>query len=187
MTPGTLAAWIFFTSIAAFACWLYYSTVLPSIRSWARLDLFRLRDELRQLVIDGRLPESDKAFGVLDADLSSMIATISHVDVVTILMLGHTVASEEIDSAVDKRYKIVFDHEMEDIKSIDRRAMRIIFVALVFNSLVWLPLLFVAALALLLGALVKTGIDGLKARFYRDMTRAALAGEDSSFQHLRAA
>lgn len=183
MNPESLGTIVFVAAIGGFLCWVYYSTVLPSIRFCLRLDLFRLRDDLRQLVIDGDLSEEDEAFGILDTDLSSMVSGMSDVDIPSLIFRGWSIDRLEFAEFVKRRVEIVCTHRLQEIRRIDGQAMKTFAIAFCLNSL---PMIAILIVPLLAWAIVQTTITrvatSVKLVLYEWVIRAALAGEDSSLR-----
>lgn len=187
MNPESLATTIFVTTILCFLCWLYHSTILPSIRYGLRLSLFRLRDELRQLVMDGDLQENDEAFYILDADLSNMISGVSRYDVTTARVPITESDKQKVQEFVRRRHELICTHRLSQIRRIDGEALSIMSSAFVLNSLV---ISLVILPFFLVAAFVREGINkcvfGMKAMFYNWMARASIGEEDSPLtQYLR--
>lgn len=180
MNPDTLALTIFVTLILSFICWLYHSTILPSIRYGLRLDLFRLRDELRQMVIDGLLQEEDPAFPILDAQLSSMISHVSRFDITIAFTRVKEAERKKIEEFAEKRHGLVCEHRLPEVQRIDRQAFLVMSAAFVLNSLIIsllaIPVLLVMALVT---AGIKKCVSGLKTMFYGWMMVASFEEEDN--------
>ncbi len=67
MTPHTIADIIFWSCFASVAIFVYQGIILPGIRMSLRYRVFALRDQLRKLVIEGRIEENDNYMRVMEA------------------------------------------------------------------------------------------------------------------------
>lgn len=147
---------IFCVAIIVVVIFVYQAAILPGIRMTLRYRAFALRDELRSLVIDGVVKESNPAFQLLHQQLNFMCVSMSRFDLARLAQSRKSM-DEDGKAQVAAALKTMEDAPVE-IKKILEESVKIYMQALTFNSL----LFFVAAtICLAVGLLLRVGIKRL--------------------------
>lgn len=134
-----LADSIFYGLIVAFAFLIYQAAILPGIRQTLRFEIFKLRDELRSLVVQGVIAEQDKGFVLLHGHLNFMVSSLPRFDV-----YGAFRALESLDA--EKREEIgrrlqLLQETPAQIRGIYEQSLKVFVKALILNSLLFFILL----------------------------------------------
>lgn len=141
----TLIICIYFLGIMALVIWIYQAIILPSIRQELRFKLFRQRDELRELVIAGKLKEDGAVFRGLHRRLNVSISAIPIFDFAFVSTL------ETNDPKLrerSQRFQDLIGQSIPEAQEIFHDALVVMTRALIFNSLFWFAWLLVAAMPL---------------------------------------
>ncbi len=134
----TFLAWsILGLAVAGFLAWIYQAIILPMEQQRIRFELFKLRDDLRQLVVDEKIKEDSAAFQLLHNGLNVFVRTASQFDLCLLTKVEK--ASEK------KEQKRRFEHMQEqidksipEVKEIFDKSVRVMATALILNSVVLL-------------------------------------------------
>ncbi len=117
---------------------IYESIFLPNKRLELRYDLFKIRDQLRQIKAQKKLEVSDKVFENLD---NSICSTIQHLPYFKLSLLFEAEKRFERDdkmrSKVQKKIKIIEDCNVEEVRLIHERLSTISMRAIVLNAGGW--------------------------------------------------
>lgn len=126
------------------AVWVYHAILLPSIRQRLRFDLFRLRDETRQLVLDGVIKEDGAVFRYLHRQLNLMIAAVPKFDFALVTRIRMADIAE-IEKRAEEKRKLIEDSNVQ-VRQIYDNALKVMAIALAANSGFWFLLFAIAAI-----------------------------------------
>ena len=134
----TVLAWLILgLAVAGFLVWIYQAIILPMEQQRIRFELFKLRDDLRQLVVDEKTKEDSAAFQLLHSSLNAFIRTAPQFDLCLLIKVEK--ASET------KEQKRRFEHMQEqihksipEVKEVFDKSVRVMAAALILNSVVLL-------------------------------------------------
>jgi hypothetical protein len=160
MSTYYIAELIFWTGVASLIILVYQLALLPGIRLILRYRSFSLRDQLRLLVINGKIEESNPAFQLLHHRLNYMCVSMNRYDLARLIHSIKTMNDErraEIEAG-----RQVMEGASEEIKKIYEESLGICVRALIFNSLFFFV---ISTICLTLFLLVKVGIRRLKQAF----------------------
>ena len=162
MTAQTIANFIFWGCFAAVSVFVYQGILLPGIRLSLRYRVFELRDQLRRLVIEEKLVESDKAFQLLHSRLNSMCTTLSRFDLARVIQASHQL--DEEGRARVTNYLRVMESSPEEVQKIFKESLNVVTLALACNSL----FIFIAAsVCLLVAVAVQSSFQHVKELFLK--------------------
>lgn len=136
---------IFILGMMAFVIWVYQAIILPSIRQELRFKLFRQRDELRELVIAGKLKEDSAVFRGLHQRLNVSISAIPVFDFAFVSTLE---TSDPKLRERSQRFQDLMGQSIPEAQQIFHDALVVMTRALIFNSLFWFTWLLIAAIPL---------------------------------------
>jgi hypothetical protein len=162
MTPYTIADIIFWSCFASVAIFVYQGIILPGIRMSLRYRVFALRDQLRKLVIEGRIEENDKAFQLLHDRLNFMCISLSRLDLARVIQ-----ASSSLDDETKARvanYMRVMEAAPDEVQKIFKESLNVIMLALTCNSLF---IFVISATCLLVGITLKSSFRHVKELFWQ--------------------
>jgi hypothetical protein len=157
MTPHNIANLVFWGCLVCGVIFVYQGIILPSIRLGLRYRLFKLRDQLRRLVIEGKVEESDRAFQVLHDRLNFMSKSLARFDLVR---AAH--ASRNLDEESRARvasYLQVMETASPEVQNIYKESRNVLMLALTFNSLFFFVF---ASLCLFVIVSIKSGLQAVK-------------------------
>ncbi len=137
-----LAYSIFILGILSFLIWIYQAIVLPGIRQRLRFSLFRLRDETRELVIAGRLKEDSAVFRGLHKRLNMVIKAVPAIDIALLYAVQDQHPDIE-DRAL--RFEKLVDGSIPEVRAIFHNVLKVVTIALIANSFLWVVWVFIAA------------------------------------------
>jgi hypothetical protein len=141
-----LVSGVFFLTLLHF---IYESILAPSFRLHLRFQLFRLRDELRNLKID-RTGLDDRHFYYLQDSINTLIANLARFDAATLARIEAELRRNSgLRQRSTARSKVMDDCDVAEARLIRRKCNQIGAAALVVNSGGWaiyvVPVLFVLA------------------------------------------
>lgn len=148
---------IFFLFALALFHFVYESIIAPSIRLELRFELFKMRDELRQLKIEHSKSLDNKHFNYLQDSLNTLIANLYRFDIG--LMASVTAELErdpELKERVEARSRIMDDCNIPRARALRHLSLRIAKKAFIVNAGGW-------AVFLVPVAIVSMGYAQLKA------------------------
>lgn len=157
MSPNFTASLIFWGTIACLGVFIYQAIILPSIRLHYRYRIFELRDQLRRLVIEGRVREDDKAFQLLHDRLNVMCVSLHRIDLVRVVQASTSL--DEEGRARVAHYVNVMTSAPEEVQRIYKHSLDVFMFTLSFNSLLFFVL---ASLVLLFVVATKSSLRALK-------------------------
>jgi len=134
---------LFILGILSLMIWVYQAIILPSIRQRLRFELFDLRDQTRELVIAGKLKEQSAVFHHLHRSLNVLIKAVPGFDFAFLSRI------EIDDPDVNKRaaqFQQLMDESIPEVRQIFHRAVTVMAVALIANSLFWFNMMLFAAI-----------------------------------------
>jgi hypothetical protein len=148
---------------------MYESTLAPSFRLQLRFELFRLRDELRNLKME-RKNLDDKHFHYLQGSINTLIANLARFDAATIARIDAELQRDpELRKRSEARCKVMDDCDVAEARLIRRKCNLIGMKALAVNSGGW-------SIYILPGVFVLVGLSELKRRI-----KAVLSISESDF------
>lgn len=148
---------------------MYESTLAPSFRLQLRFELFRLRDDLRDLK-STRKDLDDKHFHYLQDSINTLIANLARFDAATLARIEVEFQRDpELRKRTEARCKVMNDCDVAEARLIRRKCNRIGVKALAVNSGGW-------SIYILPGVFVLVGLSEFKRRI-----KAALAISESDF------
>lgn len=128
---------------------IYEAIIAPSMRFKARLDLFRLRDELRSMKIKHGDTLDDKHFNYLQDSINSTINMIPRFELMTISMMMVALKKDSyLEKKLQERLKVLDDCVIPDVIEIRKRSMDIALRAYFINSGMWFCYLLPIAISL---------------------------------------
>jgi len=133
MNSNLIAETVFWATLASIVLAIYQSAILPSIRLQIRCEIFQLRDRLRQLVISGKVSESDKAFILLHDQLNFLACNLFRYDLLRVTQSINNMTRDQT-TRVEVCVKIMEEAD-EDIRAIYRESVGAMMRTIVFNSL----------------------------------------------------
>jgi hypothetical protein len=120
---------------------VYEGIVLPSYRMKLRHDAFELRDELRTLVLDGRIDRNDLAFEVVETGLNNLARRVHMLSFNVHRQMRRMYTEDEtFRRRVDARHEALKSSSNEDLRRIVIKADRIFERAFVANAGGWFVL-----------------------------------------------
>jgi hypothetical protein len=162
-----VASGVFYGMIAAFVYFLYQAAILPGIRQMLRFEIFKLRDNLRSLVVEGVVKEQNDAVVLLEDHLNFMLSNLPRFDAYSAFRALRS--GEEKKSKEMKRYLEVMANAPNEVRVIYEGSLKTFMKAMAFNSFfVFAILTFVIVTVTLcrVGAL-KVG-ESVRAKAQRD-------------------
>jgi len=151
--------------IASLIIWIYQAIILPSVRQRVRFELFCLRDRTRRLVIEGKLREKHAAFRNLHGALNTLIKAVPAFDYSLVL------AMQTSDAEILKRraeFGRIIEDSIPEIREIYQKALTVMTIMLIFNSLFWFTLKLVSAIPIAIPQgifmLCNIAFNGIKSR-----------------------
>jgi len=156
--------------------WVHQAIILPSIRQRLRFGLFALRDELRGLVINERVKESDPGFVSLHTQLNLMVFAVPRCDISMLYLAKRN--SEELRKLSEK-LRAQIEQSSPEVQEIYAKALDLLARAFVANSV-----FFILWIALVLGApaAVTHGLRQLRCQLIQMVEPLfALRGNDVRF------
>jgi hypothetical protein len=152
-----IAELLFWSAILAMVVLVYQLAVLPGIRLSLRYTTFTLRDELRDLVIQGVVKESNPAFDLLHDRLTFMCASLSTYDLARLIQ-GMSRMDDKDRQRVEAALRVM-EQAPPEIKKIYAESLHVYLKALIFNSLFFFA---VATISVGIGTAIKVGMRQLK-------------------------
>lgn len=117
---------------------LYESVILPSIRMYIRDELFKLRDEIRNLKITGIDKSEEKAFWFVHDGINNFLTKIPNITIYSLFLVRNKKKKDPtFFKEADERIRIVKACKNESIKRIFEKANRIVGRALLANMGAW--------------------------------------------------
>jgi hypothetical protein len=162
MTTYNIANFIFLGCLVSAAIFIYQGIILPGIRLGLRYRVFKLRDQLRRLVIEGKLEESDKAFQILHERLNFMSTSLARFDLTRVIQASHKLDDE--DRARIASYSRVLETAPEEVQKIFKESLNVFMLALTFNSLF---IFVIASACLLIGVALKSSFRHVRELFWQ--------------------
>jgi hypothetical protein len=162
MTTYSIANFIFWGFLVSVAIFVYQGIILPGIRLGLRYRVFRLRDQLRRLVIEGQVEESDKSFLLLHERLNIMCRSLARFDLARVVQGSHNLDDES--RAQIATYTRVMETAPEEVQKIFKESLSVFMLALTFNSLFFFV---IASLCLLVGVALKSSFRHAKELFWQ--------------------
>jgi len=157
MSPVLIGNLVFWGCLISVAIFVYQGIVLPGIRVSLRYRVFKLRDDVRRLVIENSVKESDEAFQLLHGRLNVMCRSLSRFD------LGRAVqASRKMDDETRARvtkYVKVMETADPKLQTIYKESRDVLMLALTFNSFFFF---IFASICLLSVVAVKSSLQAVK-------------------------
>src|SRR5690349_20148125 len=118
-----LIAYSLFVLLAAsVTIWIYQSIILPSIRQRIRFELFYLRDQTRNLVIQGKIKETHATFRHLHSSLNVLIKGVPIFDYSLISKM------QTSDAEVLRRrqeFRRIIEESIPEVQHIYQRAVTV--------------------------------------------------------------
>lgn len=129
-----------FLGMAALALlhFIYEGIIGPSLRMQCRNELFRQRDALRRLKIEGHPDSKDPAYNIIHDGINGYLGGLSGVTLHFMWKLRAGIRSEKYKEETQARLKILRDCESEKLTSIGKSMGRVIERAFMINSAAWL-------------------------------------------------
>ncbi|HEX8138696.1 MAG TPA: hypothetical protein VF544_14110 [Pyrinomonadaceae bacterium] len=125
---------LFFIIMAlAFVHFIYEGIIAPSIRFKLRLELFKQRDELRELKMEQDCELCDEAYSYLQDVLNNTIKHVSHIDLWLVSVARHQI-DEETREKIAALEKQVEECPIKKVKEISDKQIDIIGKALFTNN-----------------------------------------------------
>lgn len=124
---------IFYGVIVAFVYFIYQAAILPGIREMLRFEVFKLRDELRTLVIEGVANEQDKAVALLEEHLNFMLSNLPRFDIygaIRALHAGDPEKKKRVEAYTER-----LANAPKEVQAIYAKSLKTFIKALAFNSL----------------------------------------------------
>ena len=128
-----LANAIFYGAMVSFLVLVYQSAILPGIRQNLRFDLFRLRDDLRRLVIEKRIAEADQAFVLLHDNLNFMCANLPRFELMNAIKVVRTLNGDDLERV--RAHIRVLDNSIAEVQKIYHASVNVFIWSVVVNSL----------------------------------------------------
>jgi hypothetical protein len=157
MTPHAIADLIFWGCVTSVTFFVYQGILLPGIRLSLRYRVFRLRDKLRRLVIEGKILESDRAFQLLHDRLNFMCVSLSRFDLARAIQSSRNLDDE--NRARVANYIQVMATAPPELQDLYKESRNVLALALTFNSLFFF---IVATVCLLVAVSIKSAFQALK-------------------------
>ncbi len=120
---------------------LYF--VRPLLIQKLRFIIFARRDELRLMALRKQIPETDKAYAMLESRLNICVRAIPSIDVADLLLI-HPSKADELAAA---RSMQVIEESIPEVRAAFDAAMNCIVAAMLINSPVIFPILPVVVFA----------------------------------------
>jgi hypothetical protein len=137
---------------------IYEGILAPSFRLELRFELFRLRDEVRQLKIESSDALLDKHFNYLQDSINALISFLYKFDFATLLLAeAESRRNPAFKKRVEERARILDDCNIQRARDIRKKSLVIAAKALVINS-------GACILYLIPIALVLSGYSAIKSR-----------------------
>lgn len=133
MITKLVASGVFYGTIAAFVYFIYQAAILPGIRQMLRFEIFKLRDRLRSLVVEGVVREQDKAVVLLEGHLNFMLSNLPRFDGYSAFRALRSVDEEK--SKQTARYLEVMANAPNEVRGIYEASLKTFVKAMAFNSL----------------------------------------------------
>lgn len=162
MSTDFIADTIFWSTVACVAVFVYQGIILPGIRLSLRYRVFALRDQLRRLVIEGRVQEKDAAFQLLHDRLNFMCISLSRLDLARVIQ-----TSSSLDDQTKTRvahYMRLMEAAPGEVQKIYKESLNVLMLALTYNSLFTFV---ISATCLLIGVAVKSSFRHVKELFWQ--------------------
>jgi hypothetical protein len=157
MTSQTIANIVFWGCLVSVVIFVYQGIILPGIRLGLRYRVFRLRDRLRRLVIEGEVKESDGAFQLLHGRLNIMCSSLARFDLARAVQASRNMDAESRARVAD--YLQVMAAASPEIQAIYKESRSVLALALTFNSLFFFIL---ASICLGVAVSLKSGLQAVK-------------------------
>ena len=133
MSPHWIANLVFWGGLVSLGVFVYQAIILPSIRLQFRYQIFELRDQLRRLVIEEKVKESDKAFQLLHDRLNAMCTSLHRVDLVRVVRASNSLDEEGRTRVAN--YVRVMESAPAEIQRIYKESLNVFAFTLMFNSI----------------------------------------------------
>jgi hypothetical protein len=118
---------------------IYEAIILPSVRQDLRNQLFRLRDELRSIAIDGYVGRDVEAFNLLHESLNGLVNRVSLITFSVIFDIKSAIHNDKhLEEKIKKRQAILDDCLNTEVKKINEQLGQLITTACIANSGGWL-------------------------------------------------
>ncbi len=166
---------LFITLIAfAFIYFVYEGILAPSLRAKLRLDLFALRDELRDLKIEHRAELSDEVFRELQTAINGAVTRLNQID---LRLLRNTRLAfqndEKLRKRVARRIAILEACSVEEVRVIRDKYSDLLDNALIINTAGCIPYLVPVFFGFLFAESAKTLIQKAFSLSENDLNRIA--------------
>jgi phage pi2 protein 07 len=164
-----LAIWHFF----------YESILAPSLRHGLRYEFFSLRDQLRNLKIDGLNSKRDNVvYEILDHAMCDIINSMSFITVANYILLKK-------DYSKDKEYKkdaenvarLMSEVKEKKLIDIDNGLRKLSTKALLINNGGWIPYLLPIAIFIFLGIVIFSQVHAIISEFNKISSRLVYGAE----------
>lgn len=132
---ATLIILLVFASIGVF---IYQTIILPSIRFYLRLELFKLRDNLRWIIYENKNKEL-QALNYLEDSINNVLRALYELDARAIYEVNKLIKNNtKLLNRINKRRNLVENYPNPRVQSIRVRLQVIILGAFFANSFIFL-------------------------------------------------
>lgn len=134
--------------VLAVAHFVYSGIILPMIRFSLRSDLFKLRDQLRNLKIRHDLEISDEVFNLVQETVNNTIKLLAQVDLTTLAIAARRIKDEqELNRMVVYRIGLIEGCSIPEVMSVYKESGNVFMKAVLANTGMWF--LYVVPVAIL--------------------------------------
>ena len=134
----TVLAWLILVlAVSGLLAWIYQAIILPMEQQRIRFELFRLRDDFRQLVVDEKIKEDSAAFQLLHSSLNAFIRTAPQFDLCLLIKVEKASETKEQERRLEHMQEQIHK-SIPEVKEIFDKSVRVMATALILNSVVLL-------------------------------------------------
>lgn len=146
---------VLFLIICVLAIWhlIYDGIIAPAFRLHLRNNLFKLRDELRNLKIQGLVPDADqKVFDLTHSGINSFLNRLPNLTMSAQYDAHKAIQNDsKLYKEIQNRLALLAETSNKELKSIFERTASVVATTLIVNSGAWL--IYIVPLFILLGCI----------------------------------
>lgn len=146
--------------VAASLQFIFLYLLRPLIIQKLRYTVFAQRDNLRLLALAGEIPQTDRAYSLLESRLNVCVRAMGSIDLADILMFRPT-RTQQLEAA--QSIEIIND-SIAEVRSAYDKSIQCILAAIVLNSPILFLILPIAMFSALFYGRVRSSLNDYKAK-----------------------
>ena len=135
---------LFLLITAIYGIWLFfaYAILLPNYRYSKRVQIFELRDQLRELKYSKSI--SNASFNIMEHAISNGINTLSFINLIDVFKISQSIENNiDAKEKIEKRITEVETQKSRELLEIKKKVSYLIAKTSIMNMIGWLPVFIV--------------------------------------------